>query len=217
MTDLYIGASQGLAAAYQQHRESQGHVCYSVSSRPGERTCKVDWSSINTSSLHRWAQTLPPLDLIFFNQNSSALSTGSFAPMPTLKLWQQVAHWQQSYFVSCQLPYLVIQTLGARISDQTRVVWMLSGMVTRPFADPGYADYIGNKYQNMLIMRNFAQSAPGCFVGIDPGNIATGQLTQQLQGLDRVIALPRDQANGNVFGLDGNRAQNFDMFTQFDQ
>lgn len=213
MTDLYIGASHGLAAAYQQHRESQGHVCYSVSSRPSDRTCEVNWSSINTSSLHRWAQTLPPLDLIFFNQNSSALSADSFAPMPTLKLWQQVAHWQQSYFVSCQLPYLLIQTLGARISDQTRVVWMLSGMVTRPFADPGYADYIGNKYQNMLIMRNFAQHGAGCYIGIDPGAIAQGCEIQQTQGLDAVLALPRAKANGNVFGLDGAPAQNFDIFS----
>lgn len=212
MNDLYIGASQGLAAAYQQHRQSQGHVCYSVSSQSGPNTCQVDWNTINASSLHRWAQTLPPLDLIFFNQNSSALSADSFASMPTLKLWQQVAHWQQSYFVSCQLPYLVIQTLGARISDQTRVIWMLSGMVARPFADSSYADYIGNKYQNMLIMRNFAQSSPGCFVGIDPGEIAAGQLSQQLHGLDTVIALPRDQANGNIFGLDGKLAQNFDIF-----
>lgn len=212
MNDLYIGASQGLAAAYQQHRASQGHVCYSVSSRPGPNTCEVNWHTIDASSLHRWAQTLPPLDLIFFNQNASALSSESFESMPTLKLWQHLAHWQQSYFVSCQLPYLLIQTLGARVTDQTRVIWMLSGMVTRPLADPAHADYIGNKYQNMLIMRNFAQQAPGCFVGIDPGAIAAGQLDQQLAGLDSVMSRARDQINGRVFGLDGNPATNFDMF-----
>lgn len=213
MTDLYVGASHGFAAAYQQHRRAQGHVCYSVSSRPGPLTCEVDWSTVNPSSLHQWAQTLPDLDLVFFNQNASALSVDSFAPRPTLQLWQHVAHWQQNYFVSCQLPYVLLQTLGTRISSRTRVVWMLSGMVTRPFDDPGHADYIGNKYQNMLIMRNFAQHGAGCYIGIDPGAIAQGCETQQTQGLDAVLALPRDQANGNVFGLDGAPAQNFDIFS----
>jgi len=212
MTDLYIGAGHGLAYHWQQHRGSQGHVCYSISSQPGENTCQVDWQTINTSSLHRWCQSLPDLDLIFFNQNSSALSSESFDQKPTLELWQHVAHWQQSYFVSCQLPYLLIHTLGARITDQTRVIWMLSGMVTRPFAEPGYADYIGNKYQNMLIMRNFAMRNPGCYIGIDPGAIADGDLPQQIAGLDTVISMPKSQSNGNVFGLNGGPAHNFDMF-----
>lgn len=214
MTDLYVGSGHGFASHFQQHRLQQGHTCYSVSRRTGTNTITVDWNTITANSLHRWLQNMPSLDLILFNQNASALSAESFEPAPALSVWRQTKHWQQSYFVSCQLPWIIIQTLGTRVHAQTRVVWMLSGMVTRPFADPSHADYTGNKFQNMLIMRNFAHTHPACFLGIDPGRIDSGQIQQQTAGLEQVIARPRSESNGRIFGLDGEPAANFDLFDQ---
>ena len=212
MTDLYVGAGHGFAQYFLQHRAQQGHTCYEVSRGTGPHTITVDWNTMQVNTLHRWLTNLPELDLIFFNQNASALSTESFEPRPALQTWHHTQNWQQSYFVSCQLPYVIVQTLGTRITARTRVVWMLSGMITRPFADPGHADYIGNKFQNLLIMRNFANSHAGCFLGIDPGRIDSVPVHQQIAGLDQVLSQPRSDVNGRVFGLDGQPAANFDQF-----
>ena len=46
-------------------------------------------------------------------------------------MWKLVEGWTRSYWLSCQLPYFVIQTLGEKISTSAKIGWMLSGYIDK--------------------------------------------------------------------------------------
>ena len=218
MTDLFVGASKGLAKSLAQIRADTGHEILHVSSAEStdQNGIKVDWKHVRESDLHRFLMRLPKIDLLFFNQNGSSLSASSFQNnrYETLDLWKQIAHWKQSYFVSCQLPFQIIHCLGDRLDEQSRVLWMLSSMVVRHSNDPGYADYIGNKFQNYLIMKNFARAHRACFIGIDPGNLNDGDDENKLSALLELIDRPVEITNGRVFDSKGSPSALYEIFDQ---
>jgi hypothetical protein len=203
MNELYVGTGKGVGAELVRHRRSLGHTVYTISSVDGENNYKVDWKTVNPTDLHRAVKSLPDLDLIFFNQNASALSSKTFLPgnYKALELWQQSKFWQQTYFVSCQLPFMLIHELGKKIQDHTRVGWMLSHLINDHQADYQYADYIGNKYQNYMLMKNFALNHTGNFFGIEPGSLPKSEFVQIINQIDQIFA--KDDLNGTVQCLDG--------------
>jgi hypothetical protein len=203
MNELYIGTGKGIGAELLAHRRSLGHTVYTISSVDGENNFKVDWSTVNPTDLHRAVKSLPALDIVFFNQNASALSQKTFnlKNYKPLELWQQSKYWQQTYFVSCQLPFMLIHELGDRVNEKTRVGWMLSHLINDHTADYQYADYIGNKYQNYMLMKNFASNHPGNFFGIEPGSLPKSDFKQQVDQISQIFA--QDDLNGKVFCLDG--------------
>ncbi len=201
MTDLYVGGGRGFAAAFAQHRRQQGHQVLTLSSQDHNA---LDWHSINSADLHRRLQDLPQIDFLLFNQNASALEQSCFAPgrYTTLDLWRQTKHWSQSYYVSCQLPFEIMHALGPRLQANTRVCWMLSSMIV-DHSRPGHADYIGNKFQNYMIMLNFAQNHPAICFGLDPGDLRVADHSGQIQGLQDLLLRPRSQIQGRVWTFDG--------------
>ena len=207
MKELYIGTSKGFASQAIKKRREQGHEVFCISSQPStdEYTFTVDWKTVNATDIYKIAKALPALDLILFNQNSSALSSESFVPgaVQTLALWKQLAHWQQSYFVSCQLPFALIHNLESKISSHTRVIWMLSSMIVKHQFGIEHADYIGNKYQNFMIMKNMAQHHTGCFFGIDPGNISGSDFDTKLLQFEELIEKDTKVVAGSVWRFDG--------------
>lgn len=217
MTDLFVGSSKGLAKSLSQARANAGHEVLHISSSAsaGAGALAVDWNRINESDLHRFLTGLPRIDLVFFNQNSSSLSESSFRMdrYQPLDLWKQIAHWRQSYFVSCQLPFQIIHSLGDRLHSDSRICWMLSSMIVR-HPDPGYADYIGNKFQNYLLMKNFASRHQSCFMGIDPGDLNNTNQDIKLSALLQLLDRPVAQTNGRVFDCLGAESS---LFTTFDQ
>jgi hypothetical protein len=204
MNELYIGIGKGIGAALVAHRRALGHTVYTISSVDGENNYKVDWSTVNPTDLHRAVKALPDLDLVFFNQNASALSNKTFElnNYKPLELWQQSKYWQQTYFVSCQLPFMLIHELGKRIQDHTRVGWMLSHLINDHQADFQYADYIGNKYQNYMLMKNFSQHHVGNFFGIEPGSLPKTNFESQVDQISQIFA--HQDLNGKVLCLDGS-------------
>ena len=152
--------------------------------------------------------------MVFFNQNSSSLSQDSFKELSTIDLWTLSKHWTQSYFVSCILPFYIIQTLKKQCVKDTQVVWMLSSYV---YAHPdrpeqiGHADYISNKYQNYAILKNFSINHPACFFGITPEKSHDLEDDVKLLELIKFIT-SADNKNGKVFYLDGTEDKHFDNF-----
>lgn len=216
MTDLFVGASKGLAKSLSAARVEAGHEVLHISSTTTDsdaHTLTVDWSLVKESDLHRFLNGLPQIDLVFFNQNSSSLSESSFHQdrYQPLDLWKQMAHWRQSYFVSCQLPFQIIHSLGDRLHKNSRICWMLSSMIVR-HPDPGYADYIGNKFQNYLLMKNFAQRHQSCFMGIDPGDLNQTDQSIKVSTLLELFDRPVIQTNGRIFDRMGEESLLFSAF-----
>jgi hypothetical protein len=143
-------------------------------------TIQIDWKTLNLADLKTIILSLPELDLIFFNHNSSSLSQTKFLKNQL----QNIKDWQHSYFVACQFPYYLIHSLRNKISKTTKIGWMLSSLIRFPRSDQvGFSDYIGNKFTNSCIMKSFSQSFPAIFFGIDPDTV--GQETDS----DNVTAL----------------------------
>lgn len=217
MNCLFVGTGKGIGRALSQHYQEQGHSIFSITGTRSDdpNTLCVDWATVNEAALHRWLCDLPILDLIFFNQNSSSLSQPSFATkqLADLDLWRQIKHWRQSYYVSCQMCFQVIHSLAPQIHSDTRVIWMLTSMVMKQDHDTdqslGYADYIGNKYQNYLLMRNFSINHVGCFLALQPGNVNGSDHADKIQTIQTIISRPKNEINGRVFAMSGQLSQTY--------
>jgi len=174
----------------------------------------IDWKKFTVADLEVFLKKQPKIDLVFFNQNSSALSPGSFklGNYPKLELWKQEKTWTQSYFTSCILPFHIIHSLQDRFTTETKIIWMLSSLVYN-HSSIDYADYIGNKYQNYLIMKNFSLHSPGCFFGINPDWLDQTNTTENMKTLIKTINQPAQNLNGKVIFLDGTIDNKFDLFT----
>lgn len=125
-----------------------------------------------------------------------------------LDLWKLEKHWAQGYFVSSILPYHIIKTVKPE-----RAGWMLSGTSYNHGTDAiCYGDYVGNKYQNYITMKNFSKLGKGCFFGLTPRQ--SSDLDQPLDHLLEIM-LTKD-INGKVLFLDGSTDHGFDLFGDID-
>jgi hypothetical protein len=206
MNELYIGTGKRFAQELIADRRARGSRVFCISAQDGQDTFQVNWSTVTAADIHKIIRKLPSLDVVLFNQNASSLSAGGFKSdcYPTLDLWRQVDHWQQSYFVSCQLPFYLIHSSANKISPNTKIGWMLSELVNSPVnSQVGYADYIGYKFTNTCIMRSFSLNFPACFFGIIPGSLDRHGLAQDLIGLIHNTDVAT--LNGGVFNSDGSK------------
>lgn len=170
----------------------------------------VDWHALDITALRSVLPTLPSLDLIFFNHNASALSAEKFRKHTI----QKPSDWQQSYFVCCQLPFYIIQGLAGKLSQASKVGWMLTDLIKNPSdRHIGYADYVGNKFTNACIMRSFAHNFPATFFGIYPDGgfdhgdvlderVKAGMVTMLIDRMDGT-------ANGKIYSHRGTEMHLF--------
>jgi hypothetical protein len=176
----------------------------------------VNWEALNVADMQKYLQMLPTQDFIFFNQNSSALSKKCFDSngFGTLSLWKQEKRWNQSYFISCILPFHIVHTLGDKCSQQTKVGWMLSSLVTNHHESQiHFSDYVGNKFQNYLTMKNFSKNHNACFFGINPDSLEKTNTVKSLSNLLTFISNnTRDKLNGRVFKFTTQEDLTFNKF-----
>jgi hypothetical protein len=166
---------------------------------PNITVISVDWYKLNLEDIRRIISNLPNLDLIFFNHNASALSQTKFNQNQI----QSLKDWQQSYFVSCQFPFYLIHSLKNKISNTTKIGWMLSELISNPNSTQiGFADYIGNKFTNGCIMKSFAQSFPSIFFGINPGSVGNSNDVSKAIKIVELIKHTAD-LNGKIYYSNG--------------
>lgn len=170
---------------------------------------QVNWKNLNVAQIEKFLRDLPDLDLIFFNQNSSALNSDSFLKIDnTLDLWKLEKDWAQAYFVSCILPFHIIQT----IKSVDKIVWMLSPLIyTINNTQVGFADYIGNKYQNYLILNNFSKQN-FISIGLNPDKLLSIKDDVRIKHMVEFIESLSKKDSGRVFFLDGTEDINFLKF-----
>ena len=221
-TALLVGCGSKFGLNLQQKLLSLGWMVNAISGTSGTDSSSrfnqltVDWKTVTVADLERFLKKQSNLDLIFFNQNSSALSGQSFANdnYTTVELWKQQKTWAQCYFVSCILPFHIVHTLQNKCSKNTKIAWMLSSFV-HSHSNIDHADYIGNKYQNYLIMKNLSQHHDGCFFGINPesGLNDSTNIDQLIATMDQ----PTQLLNGKVLFFNGSADSRFDWFDNNDR
>jgi len=214
---LLVGCGSKFGLKLLESLLEQGWLVYSISGSTIEsdnnnlKQLIVDWRSINPAHLEKFIKTIPEVDFVFFNQNSSALNNCfNSNAFDTATLWRQTKDWNQTYFVSCILPFYVIHTLGGNCSATTKVAWMLSSMIY-DHSNVLCADYIGNKYQNYVLMKNFSQQHPSCFFGINPDNLTETATSNNIHTLISQVESSAD-LNGKVFHFDFTEDTNFNLF-----
>lgn len=175
MKALLIGTGgTPLGQCIRQDLAAAGYDCSAITSQPcSHLDLQVDWNQLDITDLHRWLMGHDQIDLVFFMQNSSSLGLESWnQTTDIMQIWHECSQWRHNHWTSSILPYLVIRTLGDRINQHSRVAWMLSEVVQHASPHLHHADYVANKYQNYLVMKNFAQHHPACFFGVNPGAVS---------------------------------------------
>jgi hypothetical protein len=182
----------------------------SKSTHPNINHLQVDWKTVNVTQIEKFLKALPQLDLIFFNQNSSALNSDDFCKNKNiLELWKLEKDWSQAYFISCILPYHIIHT----VESAHKIVWMLSPLIYQhDYKQIGFADYVGNKYQNYLIIKNFAKQHESIFIGLNPDKLLSGKNNVNIKDMVEFIESLDQTNNGCVFFLDGTKDINVNKF-----
>lgn len=175
----------------------------------------VDWKKISVADVRDFLKTLSCQNFIFFNQNSSALSQSSFnLEIGSLDLLKLEKDWLQAYFVSCILPYHIIHSLKNKISPGTKIGWMVSSLVTKQLSNQiGFADYIGNKFQNYLLMKNFSKNIDAVFFAINPDLLKAHSSSVNIQALIKFIEnSTTSELNGKVLQFNTNEDLTFKEF-----
>jgi len=211
---LLIGCGSKFGLELLNHLVELGYTVNSISGsgieHAGVNHLQVNWKTLNVAQIEKFLRALPDLDLVFFNQNSSSLNTHDFLKnKSTVDLWKLEKHWNQSYFVSCILPFHIIHTL----KNIRRVIWMLSPLMYRHDEDHmGFADYVGNKYQNYLILKNFSKEKQSIFIGLNPDKPLAIKDDDRIKRMVDFIESTDETANGRVYFIDGTEDINIDRF-----
>jgi hypothetical protein len=215
MNALLLGCGSKWGLTVQQQLLAKDWTVYSLSST--EQTEQdnlhqhiIDWNTVNQSTVEKFLRSLPELDFVLFNQNGSALSYANFdQQVPIIDTWRLEKNWTQQYFVSVILPYHIIKTVS--LNKDSRAAWMLSTFVYQ-HTNIDHADYIGNKYQNYLIMKNFSRTGDACFCGINPMELDQNQTSTGVF-VDTILGMDTKELNSSVIYLDGNKDINFHNFS----
>jgi len=157
---------------------------------------KIEWNSLGIESLHKILKQIDHnIDFLFFNQNASSLAEIDFTKTKkTLDNWGSIKGWSRSYWLSCQMPYFLIHTLGDHLDSNTNIGWMLSGYIdVKKTGVEDHPDYSGYKFTNYLIMKNFNKKFR-CF-GINP----KFQDNKDIKTLVKEICLGKIICNGDFF------------------
>lgn len=189
---------QFLAAGYKVYLVTGSQTYLN---NPMVTTILVDWKTLGLGDIKKIILSVPNLDLIFFNHNSSALSQPKFQKNQL----QSLKDWQQSYFVACQFPFYLVHSLKDKISKTTKIGWMLSSLIKYPYpTQVGFADYVGNKSTNHCIMKAFSQSFPAIFFGINPDSVGKNSELDANKSQELVQLIESDiDLNGKIYCADG--------------
>jgi len=168
---------------------------------------EIDWSKFDMAQAHKICRQIDSIDFIFFNQNASSLSRSDFTnKKDTIDMWGLVKSWSRSYWLSCQMPFFLIHSLGQKLQESSIMGWMLSSYtdINEKGVD-AHADYSGYKFTNFLIMKNFNKKYR-CF-GINPDfSVSNG-----IKDLIKDICDEKIKVDGQVFEFDKNNENKYNI------
>lgn len=161
----------------------------------------VNWKNLKTAEyiLEHAQETY---DLIFFNQNCpGAPNTEVFSKEGEFFL----DNWKQSHWINCELPLQFIKNAEHRIHSDTKIGWMLTGLIINPDEENiKYAGYGAEKFTNYAIMRAFAQVHPGVFFAIQPGKLEESTNQKDALAVASMVSKFKAEDSGKCFLKNGN-------------
>lgn len=165
----------------------------------------IDWNDCSEQKLNHIIDSLKTkkYDLIFFNQNSGGGPNDEFfSPGRDFPL----EYWNSAFWVNSQLTYYAIKRLNDKITNDTKIGWMLTGLITGK--DPDFwkfAGYASVKSTNLHMMRAFAKYHPGIFFCIQPIWFPQGEEEKDANDILHTIENLNLADSGYVFNKDGSK------------
>ena len=202
---LLFGCGSKWGLSFTQHIANNNYEIDLVSSSdvdlPNVNNLKIDWLMSNEKTI----KDLIPnesYDLIFFNQNSGGGPGGDdFGPDRNFS----IDHWNLHMWINCQLPYVVIKHLNNGIRENTKIGWMLTGLIIGNDEKLyQYAGYASLKSTNLHIMRGFSQYHKGIFFAINPLWFPVEDHRTDAEKIFNLIEKLNSKDNGKSFNKDGS-------------
>lgn len=203
MNILLIGAGSKWGAFFTEYLSDQGCNIDLVTSTGIDNenvvNHKVDWNSFSLSDIDVLAANLSKeqYDLIFFNQNSGGGPNDRYFASG---LDASLEGWNKSFWLDCQLPYYLIKKLQSKITEQTKIGWMLTGLINSIEEQQWkYGGYASAKTTNLHIMRSFSQYNTGIYFCLQPIWFPPGEEMIDCENIFKVIKNITKNDNGKVF------------------
>jgi len=203
---LIVGCGSLYGKEISNQLQLKGYTVYGISGTitQNPNILTVDWETCDIQNFEKFIRKLPQIDVVVFNQNSPALIDEYYKinSLATLEVWKRAKRWSQSHYVNCILPTHILHTLGStnKFTDQTVITWILSSsMFGKNHNVP--VDYIGQKYQNYIVMKTLAATNPQIYTGICPGHITDENRISKAVELTEFIVNSTHDLSGNCFIL----------------
>jgi hypothetical protein len=172
---------------------------------PNVYNYKIDWFTSSEDYVNNLLEplTLKKYNLIFFNQNTGGgPNDQAFAPGHEFPVNQ----WNMHNLVNSQLPFVAIKKLSNSIHDNTKIGWMLTGLIdSRDSELWRYAGYASVKSANLHIMRGFSKYHHGIFFALNPIWFPAGQEEQDANDIRLLIENLKSEDNGCTVDKNGKR------------
>ena len=169
------------------------------------RIFPVEYYHLTTEKIQELASLVNDrvYDLIFFNHNSGGGPDAQYfepnGPMINAD------NWSKSLYIHSMFPAIFLRMITQSISEETKVGWMLTGMIKD--ANPEHYQwglYGSAKYINLCVMRLFSQNHPGIFFALNPSWFPQGEEKQDAETIASTIEKITIQDNGICIDKNGN-------------
>lgn len=169
----------------------------------------VDWNKLSITDLDIIAANLTrdTYDLIFFNQNSGGGPNDRyFSPGLDISL----DAWSKSFWIDCQMPYYLIKKISSKITDSTRIGWMLTGLINSEQSEQWkYGGYACSKTSNLHLMRSFSQYNKGIYFCLQPIWFPPGEEVQDCKSIFQTLKKLSADDNGRIVMKNGSDWESF--------
>jgi hypothetical protein len=202
---LLIGCGSKWGASFTKHLADIGYHVDLLTSSDFEytnvNTLKVNWYELNLEHLKTLIDNTVTYDLIFFNQNAKgSVSDFWFTPGNDMP----IESWNTSMWLDCQLPYCLVKHLSSSITDDTKIGWMMTGLIVGNNPEYfKYAGYASHKATNLHIMRGFSQNHRGVFFALNPIWFPIEDYVKDSEQIHKVISGLKKIDSGKSFNKDG--------------
>lgn len=165
---------------------------------------KVNWHSLSIEDLDIISSNLSQneYDLIFFNQNSGGgpndiyFSQNADIPLEA---------WTKHFWLDCQMPYYLIKKLKTKITNRTKIGWMLTGLINSVESQQWkYGGYASSKTTNLHLMRSFSQYNTGIYFCLQPIWFPPGEELKDCEKIYNTITNLSTADNSRIIMKDGS-------------
>lgn len=210
MNVLLVGGGSKFGLSFTKFLKSKEYTVDIITSKMlpiiGVTSYRVNWNTVQQKDIEKIANKINSnskvYDIILFNQNSyTGVDQTVFKNNNQLP---NINKWNQAYFTHCQLPLLLIKMIQPSIGNETKIGWMLTGMIHQDQPEQyKHALYGAAKYTNQSIMKMFTEfEHKGIFFGMDPIWLDSTKEDQECS--DMLSAIGRVTQSGSVITKHGS-------------